>query len=144
VIVDRLAKGHWAFYRSFDVRPEPAPALCAGSLMRAAIATSPSLNVARRTREIAVRMALGARSGSVQWLVMRELLTRAGVGVAIALPAAWVLARLVQTQLYGVKAGDAGSIWMTVAALMAVALLAGYLPVRRAAGIEPIQALRSE
>jgi predicted permease len=103
-----------------------------------------SFSVARRTREIAVRMALGARSGSVQWLVMREVLTLAGMGVAIALPAAWALARLVQTQLYGVKAGDLGSTWMTVAALTAVALLAGYLPVRRAAGIDPMQALRSE
>ena len=110
---------------------------CAGSLMRAAIAASPSFNMARRTREIAVRMALGARNGRVQCLVMREVLTLAGVGVAMAVPAAWALARLVQAQLYGVKPGDVGSIWMT-------ALLAGYLPVRRAAGIDPMQALRSE
>jgi predicted permease len=103
-----------------------------------------SFNVARRTREIAVRMALGAPSASVKWLVMRETLSLAGAGVAIALPAAWALARLVETQLYGVKPGDAVSMWLAVAALAAVALLAGYLPVRRAAGIEPMQALRAE
>jgi predicted permease len=103
-----------------------------------------SFNVARRTREIAVRMALGAPTGSVKWLVMREVLTLAGAGVAIALPAAWALARLVEAQLYGVKPGDAVSSSLAVAALAAVALLAGYLPVRRAAGIEPMQALRSE
>ncbi|HLK70187.1 MAG TPA: ABC transporter permease [Bryobacteraceae bacterium] len=103
-----------------------------------------SFNVARRTREIAVRMALGARSSSVKWLVMRETLMLTGVGMAAALPASWVLTRLVEAQLYGVKAGDPGSLWLAVAALALVAALAGYLPVRRAAGIEPTQALRAE
>ena len=103
-----------------------------------------SFSVARRTREIAVRMALGARSGSVKWLVMREVLTLAGVGVAIALPAAWALTRLVEAQLYGVKSGDTVSMVLAATVLAAVALAAGYLPVRRAARIEPMQALRSE
>ena len=103
-----------------------------------------SFNVARRTREIAVRMALGADGRRVRWLVMREVLTLAGMGMGIALPAAWALSQLVQAQLYGVKPGDAGSMWLAVAALAVVAMLAGYLPVRRAAGIEPMRALRSE
>ncbi|HUK14983.1 MAG TPA: FtsX-like permease family protein, partial [Bryobacteraceae bacterium] len=103
-----------------------------------------SFTVARRTREIAVRMALGARGGSVRWLIMREVLALAGFGVAIALPAAWALARLVQSQLYGVKPNDGAGIWLAVAALSVVAILSTYLPVRRAAAIDPMQALRAE
>jgi ABC-type antimicrobial peptide transport system permease subunit len=103
-----------------------------------------SFNVSRRTREFAVRMALGASRRSVKCLVLREVLKVAAAGIALALPASWSLGRLVQAQLYGVKAGDAFSIWLSVTALAAVALLAGYIPVRRATGIEPMQALRTE
>jgi len=103
-----------------------------------------SFNVVRRFREIAVRMALGANRRSVKWLIMRAVLRLAGAGVALALPVSWALGRLVQTQLYGVKPSDAVSICFSVAMLSAVALLAGYLPVRRAARIEPMQALRTE
>jgi ABC-type antimicrobial peptide transport system permease subunit len=103
-----------------------------------------SFNVARRTREIAVRMALGANGGMVTWMVLREVLALAGAGIAVALPAAWVLMGLVQSQLFGVKPHDPGSLWMAAAILGIVALLAGYLPVRRAAAIEPMTALRME
>jgi hypothetical protein len=74
----------------------------------------------------------------VKWLVIREVLTLAGTGVALALPAAWALARLVEVQLYGVKPGDAGSSSLALAALAAVALLAGYLPVQLSAAAQPL------
>jgi predicted permease len=103
-----------------------------------------SFNVARRTREIAVRMALGANSGTVTWMVLREVLALAGAGIAVALPAAWALMGLVQSQLFGVKPHDPVSLWMAAGILALVALFAGYLPVRRAAAIEPMAALRAE
>jgi len=103
-----------------------------------------SFTVARRTREIAVRMALGANGGMVTWMVLRQVLALAGAGIAVALPAAWVLMGLVQSQLYGVKPNDPASLGMAAGILGIVALFAGYLPVRRAAAIEPMDALRSE
>ena len=100
--------------------------------------------VARRTREIGIRMALGASGGSVVWLVMREVLLLAVVGLAIGLPSAWALTRLVETQLFGIQPAD--PLTMTVAAIgiASVAALAGYFPARRATGIDPMQALRWE
>jgi predicted permease len=103
-----------------------------------------AFNVARRTREIAVRMALGANGRMVTWMVLREVLALAATGIALALPIAWVLMGLVQSQLFGVKPHDAVSLWMAPAILAAVALLAGYLPVRRVSAIEPMTALRTE
>jgi ABC-type antimicrobial peptide transport system permease subunit len=100
--------------------------------------------VARRTREIGIRMALGASGGSVVWLVMREVLLLAVIGVAIGLPSAWGLTRLVESQLFGVKPADAWTTSLAAAGIASVALLAGYLPARRATGIDPMQALRWE
>ena len=103
-----------------------------------------AFNVARRTPEIAVRMALGANRGSVTWMVVRQVLALAGAGIALALPAAWALMGLVQSQLFGVKPHDPVSLSIAAAILAAVALLAGYLPVRRASAIEPMAALRTD
>ncbi len=100
--------------------------------------------VTRRSREIGIRMALGARTGNVVWLVMREVLGLVAAGVAAGVPAAWALSRLVQAQLYGVQPHDAASIAMPTALLTAVALLAGYIPARRAAGYDPVRVLRYE
>jgi predicted permease len=100
--------------------------------------------VARRTREIGIRMALGASGGSVVWLVMREVLLLAVIGVAIGLPSAWGLTRLVESQLFGVKPADAWTMSLAAAGIASVALLAGYFPARRATGIDPMQALRWE
>jgi predicted permease len=100
--------------------------------------------VARRTREIGVRMALGAVQGDVIWLVMREVLTLVSLGLAIGLAAAWGLNRLVGNQLYGISATDPATIVAAVALLGVVAALAGYIPARRATRVNPVTALRYE
>ena len=100
--------------------------------------------VVRRTREIGIRMALGANGGNVIWLVMREVMLLAGVGVLIGLPAAWGLTRLVATQLFGIAPTDLPTMAMAAFGIAAVALLSGYLPAQRAVGIDPMRALRWE
>jgi predicted permease len=100
--------------------------------------------VARRTREIGIRMALGARGGSVVWLVMREVLLLSAAGLAIGLPAAWALTRLVETQLFGVKATDPFTMVLAMFGIAGVAALSGYLPARKATTIDPMLALRFE
>jgi len=100
--------------------------------------------VTRRSREIGIRMALGAMRGNVVWLVMREVVTLVGIGIAVGLPAALALTHLVESQLYGVKANDPAALALATALLAAVALLAGYIPARRAAGFDPVRVLRYE
>ena len=100
--------------------------------------------VARRTREIGVRMALGAVQGDVVWLVMREVLVLVGTGIVLGLVAAWGLGRLISSQLYGVTASDPLTIAGAAGLLLFVALLAGYLPARRATRVNPVLALRYE
>ena len=100
--------------------------------------------VARRTREIGVRMALGAVQGDVVWLVMREVLILVGLGMAIGLGAAWGVHRVVGNQLYGISATDPATIVGAVALLGVVAALAGYIPARRATRVNPVLALRYE
>jgi predicted permease len=100
--------------------------------------------VARRTREIGVRMALGAAQGDVVWLVMREVLVLVGSGIVLGLAASWALGRLIASQLYGVTANDPQTIAAASGLLLFVALLAGYLPARRATRVNPVLALRYE
>jgi predicted permease len=100
--------------------------------------------VALRTREIGIRMALGAGRPSVVWLIMREVMLLAGVGVMLGAPAAWFLSRLVESQLFGVKPADPPTILLAMIGIGAVAAISGYLPARRATGIDPIRALRWE
>jgi predicted permease len=100
--------------------------------------------VARRTREIGIRMALGAFRGDVVWLVMREVLLLLGIGMVIGLPAAWALSRFVEAQLYGITPADMPTIALAIAGIAAVAILAGFLPARRATRIDPMRALRWE
>jgi ABC-type antimicrobial peptide transport system permease subunit len=100
--------------------------------------------VERRTRELGVRMALGAQQGAIVWLVMREVLLLLGIGLAIGIPSAYLLSRFVSSQLFGVQAADE---WTAVTAgvvLGVVAIAAGFMPARRASAIDPIQALRYE
>jgi predicted permease len=100
--------------------------------------------VARRTREIGIRMALGADSGSVVWMVMREVLALAAIGVAIGLGAAWAATRFIETQLFGIQPTDLLTMALAALGIGLVAGLAGYVPARRATGIDPMRALRWE
>jgi predicted permease len=103
-----------------------------------------SYKVARRTGEIGIRMALGAQRGRVVWMVLREVVLLASVGLAISLPAALVASKLVESFLFAMKPNDPLTLMGSVATLMIAAILAGYLPARNASRIEPITALRHE
>jgi predicted permease len=98
----------------------------------------------RRTREIGLRMALGAESGDVVWLVMREVMVLVGIGVTLGLAAAFGLSRLVGNQLYGVSPNDPATMVAAACGLAFVALVAGYIPASRAARVNPVAALRYE
>ena len=100
--------------------------------------------VARRTREIGIRIAIGAARKDVMWLVMREVLTMLAIGIVVALPAAWFLTQMVRSQLYGIEPADPVSIVTATLAIAAVAALAGYLPAYRATRVDPMHALRYE
>ena len=103
-----------------------------------------SYAVARRTREIGIRMALGAARRSVLWLVLKEVAVLAVLGVAGGLAGAFYVTRRVESQLFGVAPNDPLTLVAAVIMLLVVALLAGLLPARRATGIDPILALRAE
>jgi predicted permease len=100
--------------------------------------------VAQRTREIGVRMALGAASTDVLWLVMKDVVILAGIGIAVGLPAAWGLTRMVKSQLYGIEPNDPYTVAAAAVGIAFVALLAGYIPARKATRVEPMVALRWE
>jgi len=100
--------------------------------------------VTRRTREIGIRMALGAGQSSVVWMVLRETLTLAAIGVAIGLGGAYAVTRLIQTQLFGVQPTDLLTMAGASLGIAAVTMLAGYIPARRATSIDPMNALRFE
>lgn len=101
-------------------------------------------SVARRTNEIGVRMALGANRGNVVALVMSRALLLVAVGLAIGIPVALLGGRLMRSQLFGVRTYDPLTLAGAVFVLAAFAALAGFIPARRAASIEPMNALRQE
>jgi predicted permease len=98
--------------------------------------------VTRRTREIGIRMALGALRAHVTWLVVRELLLLVAAGIAMALPVAWWLGRYIKSQLHGVAPMDPVALMLSLGGLSIVALLAGLVPTLRATRINPVRALR--
>jgi putative ABC transport system permease protein len=103
-----------------------------------------SYSVVRRTRELGIRMALGARSGAVVWLVLRETLLTVGLGIGLGTPAALLLGRTIGSLIYGLKPSDPVTVSGSVLILGVVATLAGYLPARRASKVDPMVALRHE
>src|SRR5581483_2319037 len=100
--------------------------------------------VARRTREIGIRMALGAFQRDVIWMVMREVLVMVAIGVAAGLAGALALTKFVQAQLYGITGYDPLTVALAAAVLAAIACIAGYVPALRASRIDAMQALRYE
>ncbi len=100
--------------------------------------------VARRTREIGLRMALGAPRSRVLWLVMREVLILLGGGLIVGVPCAFLLSRYVSSQLFGVTPTDVWTGAASIAVLALVATVSGFVPVRQASAIDPIAALRYE
>jgi ABC-type antimicrobial peptide transport system permease subunit len=103
-----------------------------------------SYTVSRRTQEMAIRMALGASRHEVLMLVLREGLRVTGVGVVLGLVAAVALSRVMAGYVYGVTATDPLTLVGASLLLVSVALLASYLPARRATGVNPMRALRYE
>jgi predicted permease len=101
-------------------------------------------SVARRTSEIGLRMALGANRQNVLVLVLRRALLLVGLGLAIGVPVALIAGRLMRSQLYGVRTYDPVTLGIAVLVLSFFAALAGFIPARRAASIEPMRALRIE
>ncbi|HVY68788.1 MAG TPA: FtsX-like permease family protein, partial [Verrucomicrobiae bacterium] len=101
-------------------------------------------NVARRTSEIAIRMAIGARPADVAGPVLREALTLAAIGIGLGLLGALASTKLIQNQLYGVPPNDPATLTAVSITLVIVAILAAWLPARRATRVDPLIALRSE
>jgi len=101
-------------------------------------------SIAQRTREIGIRMALGATQASVVKMVLREVAILTGTSVAIALPASIALSALVKSQLFGISGRDPATLLFVALTIAAVALLAAWAPARRATQVQPSTALRYE
>jgi ABC-type antimicrobial peptide transport system permease subunit len=101
-------------------------------------------SVARRTREFGVRIALGASSSSVLRLVLRQAVSTSVIGVLAGGIAAYALTRFMESMVFGVSTSDPLTYAAVAALMIVVALLAAYIPARRATGIDPMIALRAE
>jgi ABC-type antimicrobial peptide transport system permease subunit len=100
--------------------------------------------VTRRTREIGIRVTLGAQHQNVLWIVLRETVALALLGIAIGIPCGLASSRVIASMLFGLSSNDVLTIITACPLLLAVALLAGYIPARRASRIDPMVALRTE
>jgi predicted permease len=103
-----------------------------------------SYNVAQRTNEIGIRLALGAQKKNVLWIILREALLLLSAGIALGLPMSLAAARLIRQQLFGLTAGDPLTYAGALIVVSSVVILSAWLPARRAAGINPVVALRYE
>ena len=103
-----------------------------------------SYSVSQRTREIGIRMALGASQATVRQMFVRHALLLTGIGVVCGVAVAFMLTRLMSTLLFGVTAMDPATYVVVSVFLVAAAALAGYIPARRATGIDPSDALRTQ
>ncbi len=100
--------------------------------------------VVRRTNEIGIRMALGAEGRDIAWMVLREPMVLVVAGLVLGVPTAMFAARLVSNQLFGLNPSDPATLITAAIILSVVALLAGYLPARKASRVDPLIALRYE
>ncbi|MCX6611724.1 MAG: FtsX-like permease family protein [Acidobacteria bacterium] len=103
-----------------------------------------AFTVARRTREIGIRLAIGADAAKIRNMVMKEVAWMVGIGIVFGLPAAYVLTQYAESLLYEIKGNDLTVFASGVLLISAVSFLAGYLPARKAMQIEPLEALRYE
>jgi predicted permease len=103
-----------------------------------------SYSVVRRANEIGIRMALGAQRNGVLWLVLRETLVLLGLGIGLGVPAALAAMQYIRSQLFGVGPFDPPTLALAISVILLVTVIAGYLPARRATGMDPLAALRYE
>ena len=103
-----------------------------------------SYAVEQQTQELGIRMALGADRGQVLKLILRQGMTPAGIGVVVGVAIAFAITRVLASLLYGVKASDPTTFIAVAVLLTVIALLATYIPARRAMGVDPVIALRDE
>jgi predicted permease len=124
--------------------------LCAVFAALAVLLTSTGLygviayDVTRRTREIGIRVSLGAQPSAVVWMVLGDTLIAITAGVAAGVPLSWWLSRAIRAQLYGISAHDPITLAGAAGVLLAAGLVAGYLPARRASRVDPVVSLRQE
>jgi len=103
-----------------------------------------SYNVIRRTPEIGIRLALGAQTASVRWMVLRESLGLLGIGIGLGLPLTVAATILIRKQLFGLSAVDPATFLVAITVVTGMTLLAGWLPARRATRVDPMVALRCD
>jgi len=101
-------------------------------------------SVANRRNEIGIRLALGAQPGQIRGMILRESTWLAVAGIVVGVGAALLLTRLVKSMLYGIQPYDPATLTAGILVLLAVALAASWIPARRAAGVQPMEALRHE
>jgi ABC-type antimicrobial peptide transport system permease subunit len=101
-------------------------------------------SVGRRTREIGIRMALGADKINVLALVLKNAASLLGIGLLLGVAASWITTRVIHASLYGVSAHDPATMMAVCVLLAGCGLMAAFVPARRAAAVNPIQALRTE
>jgi len=101
-------------------------------------------SVTRRTQELGIRMALGAQRRTILWMVLRETLVMVTTGIAVGLAASAAATRLISSMLFGIAPTDPITISLAIGMMLAVALLAGYVPAHRAMKVDPMRALRYE
>jgi ABC-type antimicrobial peptide transport system permease subunit len=103
-----------------------------------------SYSVSRRTREIGIRMALGAQPGTVERLILRQGFVLTLIALVLGWPAAWLLAKLASSFLYGIEPHDELTFAVVPVVLALIALAACWIPAKRAASIDPMRTLRTE